>query len=112
MQFYEEAMFLKRMIVATGLCAAAISFTAPITSATEKCAPFRVVTDPDGRMVKLIDHAEPGASHGDVRIGYTAVHDENGSKVGYVRWSVQALGRDENLGNAILVFDNGQIHVQ
>ena len=102
----------KRLIRATAACAAIFTLTMPGAQATEKCEPFRLVSNPDKRLVELIDHAEPGASHGDIRIGYTTMHDESGSDVGYIRWTVHALGQDENLGNAIIVLENGQIHLQ
>ncbi len=103
---------MNRLIGTAGLFAAALSFTTPDAWSTETCEPFRLVSNPDKRLVELIDHGEPGASHGDIRIGYTAMHDESGGEVGYIRWTVHALGRNENLGNAIIVLENGQIHLQ
>ncbi|MBW8635817.1 hypothetical protein K1W69_01355 [Hoeflea sp. WL0058] len=105
-------MFLKQLIKAAGLCATALTLSMPGARATEKCEPFSLVSNPDKRLVELIDHGEPGASHGDIRIGYTTMHDASGSEVGYIRWAVHALGRDENLGNAVIVLETGQIHLQ
>ncbi|GKX32463.1 MAG: hypothetical protein MnENMB40S_00810 [Rhizobiaceae bacterium MnEN-MB40S] len=103
---------MNRLIGTAGLCASALFFTMPDARAIETCEPFRLVSNPDKRLVELIDHGEPGASHGDIRIGYTTMHDETGSEVGYIRWTVHALGRNENLGNAVIVLENGQIHLQ